>query len=346
MENTENSKIRIWHDRSNCITEGFPQYTENFTDVQLEHMWTAREIRVEDDKHSIMTDMSEAERYGVMSTLSLFTNYEVFAGKEYWTNRFLQIVKGPEFEAMGVTFGSVELAVHKPFYQKINKVFNLDNEEFYSAFTKDPVLAERMECISNIVDHKNDLISLGGFSMVEGAILYSAFAFLRSFQANGKSKIKKTVAGNTLSAMDEGLHSMAGATVFRHLTKECLEDGIYEERYGKQEDVEAELYKLARLIREHEHLICERIFEKGEIDGVTVEDLKAFVDHRLNEVLVSLGLEPIFEVTNNNIADWFYKSITSFTMIDFFNATGAQYVRSWNEEDFVFEPEENQEGIE
>lgn len=340
-----NTKIRIWHDRSNCITEGFPQYTEKFTDVQLEHMWTAREIRVEDDKHSIMTDMSEAERYGVMSTLSLFTNYEVFAGKEYWTNRFLQIVKGPEFEAMGTTFGAVELAVHKPFYQKINKVFNLDTEEFYQSFVNDPVLVERMKCISDIVEHPNDLVSLGGFSMVEGAILYSAFAFLRHYQANGKSKIKKTVSGNTLSAMDEGLHSMAGATVFLHLTKECLEDGIYEQRYGKQKDVEAQLYKLADIIREHEYLICEKIFDKGEIEGITVNDLKAFVNHRLNEVLISLGLEPIFEVENTNIADWFYKSITSFTMIDFFNANGAQYVRSWKEEDFVFEDEEEQEGL-
>jgi len=336
-------KTRIYEDRSNCVTEAFPQYTEKFTDVQIEHMWTARELKIEDDKHSIMVDMSEAERHGIISTLKLFTKYEVSAGEEYWSNRFLKIVKGPEFTAMGMTFAAVELAVHKPFYQKINKVFNLDSEEFYSDFEHDPVLKARMKFIGSVVDHPNDLVSLGAFSMVEGAILYGAFGFLRHFQANGKSMAKKTVTGNSLSSLDEGLHSQAGATVFRHLTKECLEDGIYEQRYGSQAEVNRQLYEVADTIYLHEQQIIDRIFSKGKIEGITAEDLQDFVRHRLNECLLALGLEAVYEVNDNKIAEWFYKSVSGYTMIDFFNSAGAMYVRSWYEEDFNFEPLEEKE---
>jgi len=332
-------KTRIYEDRSNCVTEAFPQYTEKFTDVQLEHMWTARELNIEDDKHSIITEMSEAERYGVINTLKLFTKYEIAIGEEYWSNRFLKIVKGPEFTAMGLTFAAVELAVHKQFYQKINQAFNLDTEEFYEDFSHDPILKHRMQFIGEMVDHPNDLVSLGAFSLIEGAILYSSFAYLRHFQANGKSKIKKIVAGNALSALDEGLHSTAGAAVFRQLSQECLEDGVYEQRYGAKADVEKAMYSVADSILEHECRIADRIFDKGAIEGITADDLKQFVRHRLNECLTALGLESRYDAGENKIAGWFYKSISGFTMIDFFNASGSQYVRSWSDHDFEFEAE-------
>ena len=44
-----------------------------FANDQLEVFWTADEINVDNDIHSIRVDMDEAERHGTLTTLRLFT---------------------------------------------------------------------------------------------------------------------------------------------------------------------------------------------------------------------------------------------------------------------------------
>ena len=65
------------------------------------------------------------------------------------------------------------------------------------------------------------LKSIAVFSMIEGAILYSSFAFLKHFQAEGKNKLVNVTAGINFSVRDENLHSMAGAWLFKTLLAEC-----------------------------------------------------------------------------------------------------------------------------
>lgn len=329
-------KVRAYEDRRGKIVEAFPQYSQQFTNKQLAGTWLPEEVKLHKDKQNIMVEMPASSRHGIQYTLKLFTKYEMFAGEEYWSNRFIKIMKGPEFTRMGTTFAAFEQAIHKPFYQKINEIFGLDTDEFYEEYANDPVLKERMDFIDSIVNHENDLVSLGAFSMVEGAILYSSFAFLKHFQANGKSDAKNVVAGVNFSQVDENIHSLAGATCYRHLMNDCVEDGILEQRYGKREDIEQQLYKIAETIYEHEAYIADRIFDKGPIKGITATQLKNFVKSRLNECLHNLGLKSLFVVTYNPIKEWFYDDINSYNVIDFFNSTGSQYTRKWIEDDFDY----------
>lgn len=333
QENQEQKRPRIWHDRSDKVVEAFPEYSELFSDKQLQHVWRAEEIKVEKDKQNLLVEVSEAQRHGVHTTLSLFTQYEVYAGEDWWNGRFRSIVKGPEFTRLALVNAMTEIAVHKPFYQKINKVLGLDTDEFYVEYIKNPILVERINFIDSIIENSNDMVALGGFSFVEGAILYSAFGYLKSFQANGNNDIKTIVSGINYSLVDEGLHAIGAATVYRHLEKETLEDGVYEQKYGKQEEVQKQLYELAQKVYEHEIQIIGMVFEKGK-QHITPEELIAFVGARLNECLRNLGLEPIFSEEGDTISGWFYKNITSFVMHDFFNSLGSQYTTSWNEEDF------------
>jgi ribonucleoside-diphosphate reductase beta chain len=329
--NTE--KARIYHDRSDKVVEVFPQYSELFSEKQLQHVWRASAIAVEKDKQSLLVEMSPAQSHSIITTLSLFTKYEVYAGEDWWNGRFREIVKGPEFTRLALVNAMVEIAVHKPFYQKINQVLGLDNDEFYSDYVKNPVLVDRIAFINSVIENDNDLVALGGFSFVEGAILYSAFALLKSYQANGQNHIKTIISGINYSLAEEGIHAVAAATVYRHLEKETLEDGVYEKFYGKQSEVQEQLYELAKVVYEHEAKIIDMIFEKGDLH-ISKAELLAFVAARLNSCLSNLGLNPIFDTTGDTISDWFYKNITSFVMHDFFNSGGSQYTATWNEEDF------------
>lgn len=332
---------RIWHDRSESVVEAFPQYSDLFSDKQLQHVWRAAEIKVEKDKQSLLIDMTEAQRHSIMTTLSLFTTYEVRAGLDWWAGRFMSIVKGPEFTRMALVNAMAEICMHKPFYQKINQVLGLDTDEFYKEYVKNPILVQRMEFIDSVIEHENDMVALGAFSFVEGGILYSAFSLLKSYQANGMNEIKTVVSGVNYSLADEGLHAVGAATVYRHMEKETLEDGVYEERYGKQEEVQKKIYELARVVYEHERQIIDMLFEKGPLH-ITANELLAFVGARLNECLMNLGLQPIFDTTGDTISEWFYKNITSFVMHDFFNSLGSQYTTTWIEDDFDLDECENE----
>src|SRR3546814_20157290 len=92
----------------------------------------------------------------------------------------------PEIQRMASVFGMFELNVHAPFYDKINKTLSLDNEEFYNGYVHNETLKKRMEFIDSLVNHHDDLVSLGCFSLIEGAVLYSSFAFIKHFKTRGK----------------------------------------------------------------------------------------------------------------------------------------------------------------
>jgi ribonucleotide reductase beta subunit family protein with ferritin-like domain len=76
---------------------------------------------------------------------------------------------------------------------------HIDTPEFYLSFKQTPAMLERMKHINEIIDHESDLVSLAGFSMVEGVILYSSFAFLKHYQSQGKNKLLNVVRGINFS---------------------------------------------------------------------------------------------------------------------------------------------------
>jgi ribonucleoside-diphosphate reductase beta chain len=306
------------------------QEVEQFTQKQLSIFWLPDEVKVEKDVQDVLVNMTESEKHGVTTTLKLFTKYELKAGAEYWTGRFKRRFPRPEFQEMAATFGMFELAVHKRFYQKINELTFLHTDEFYNSYSEDPILKARMDFIDEIISDKDDLVSLAGFSMIEGAILYSSFAFLKHFQQQGKNKLLNVVRGINFSVRDENLHSLAGAWVFLKL----LEELNPSEEYRKE--LENRIFAMAFALYEHECRIVDMIFEKGNIPGITAHQLKNFAMSRVNEVLKNLGYDKLEEVKYNPIAEWFYKAINSYTFNDFFSGMGAQYHRDWNEEAFIW----------
>lgn len=298
-----------------------------FSETQERIFWTANEINVEKDLQDLRVNMTEAESHGVITTLKLFTLYELVAGNEYWLGRILRTFPRPEIQRMAATFGFFELNVHAPFYNKLNEALLLNTDKFYNSYVEDETLVERMDFVDKYVNHKNNLISVGVFSMVEGAVLYSNFAFLKHFQAKGKNKLLNTVRGINFSVRDENLHSEGGAWLYHTLRGE-LGVGV--------EELSEELIGAARAIYEHESRIVDMIFEKGEMEGITAEQMKVFIKSRVNLCLERLGLKPIFEVSNNIIADWFYDNINAVSLNDFFSGVGNSYNRDWDEHGFVW----------
>lgn len=92
------------------------------------------------------------------------------------------------------------------------------------------------------------------------------------------------------------------------------------------------LKELVANVREHEFQIVDMIFSKGEIEGITVTQMKNFIDSRINLVANNLGYTAVApRHTHNPIADYFYDGINNYIFTDFFAGLGREYSRNWDE---------------
>jgi ribonucleoside-diphosphate reductase beta chain len=299
-----------------------------YAEAQQDIFWTSTEIDMEKDLHGLKTDLTEAEYHAVTESLKLFTLYELKVG-DYWLDYVFKTFKRPDIQRMASVFGFFELNVHAPFYNKINEVLGLNTDKFYTSYKQDEDLKARMDWLDNEFG-KDILYNVGLASMIEGAILYSNFAFFKHFQTVGKNKLTNLCAGINFSVRDENLHSEAGAWLFKTLLGEW--DLPYEEKakyYDKFAKAGNQIYK-------HECKIIDMLFSKGAIKGITAEQMKHFMQSRINLVLGQLGAKPLFNVTYDPISGWFYKNITDGAFHDFFIKQGNNYNRDWIEERFVW----------
>jgi ribonucleotide reductase beta subunit family protein with ferritin-like domain len=297
-----------------------------YAEAQQDIFWTANEIEMEKDLHGLRTDLSEAEFHAVTESLKLFTLYELKVG-DYWLDYVFKTFKRPDIQRMASVFGFFELNVHAPFYNKINEVLGINTDEFYESYKKDKELKARMDWLDNQFGD-DVLYNVGLASMIEGAILYSNFAFFKHFQAQGKNKLMNLCAGINFSVRDENLHSEAGAWLFKTLLEE-------EGRVDRVELFER-LREAGRAIYKHECKIIDMLFSKGNIKGITSEQMKHFMQSRINLVLEQLSIEKLYTVTYDPISGWFYKNINSGSFHDFFVKQGNNYNRDWREGGFIW----------
>ena len=187
----------------------------------------------------------------------LFRKYEDGVAR-FWTDVYADYFKAPECQEGASVIGMVERAVHERFYDKINKVFGTDTDEHYLSYLQDPIFKERAKWLGETLKGDDKHLTCLVYGLVEGVSLFSMFALLRSFQANGYNKIATTVKGTKQSALDELLHSEYLATSFNYLYAELgysLEsdtnyyDKLLEQTYSV---VENEKYIITQLIGDKE----------------------------------------------------------------------------------------------
>ena len=321
--------LRIKTPTESYVLTDYPEAID-FAEKQNGVFWLHNEIKVEKDKQDLLVNMTPAEKHGVITTLKLFTKYELLVGTEYWGDVIAKRYPRPEIQRMANAFAFFELNVHAPFYNKINEELGLATDEFYTSYVNDPILKDRIDFIDGILNNDSELLSLAGFSLIEGAVLYSSFAYLKHFQSQGKNKLMNVVRGINFSVRDENIHAEAGAWLFKTLAKEL---GYTAQHY---EHIYKQIIEIAQKVYEHEARIIDMIFEKGSVEGISAHQMKEFVKSRINECLKRLGIDKIFTVKYNPIAEWFYKGINDFQFNDFFAGMGNQYNRNWEKAGFIW----------
>jgi ribonucleoside-diphosphate reductase beta chain len=228
---------------------------------------------------------------------------------------------------MAMMFGSQE-TVHAVAYSYLNETLKLED---YEAFLHEPATANRFDNLVSYSgsDRTSIARSLAVFSaFAEGVSLYSAFAVLYSFQL--RNLLKGIGQQMKWSVRDESLHSKMGCQLFRHMCEEdktllgsCREDVI----------------KAAETMVELEVKYIDKMFEMGDIEGISANDLKQFIKKRANEKLVELGYVDLgsyfaYDAKASSNLDWFYHLTGGVTHTDFFAIRPTDYSKAGENEDY------------
>ena len=305
------------------------EYPEYYTEgwlKQAQAFWLHTEISMSGDVKDWNEKLTDKEKSLVGNILLGFAQTEC-AVSDYWTQKVVGWFPKHEIQQMAMMFGSQE-TIHAVAYSYLNETLGLED---FKAFLHEPATAKRFE---NLVAYEGNsprgiASSLAIFSaFAEGVSLYSAFAVLYSFQM--RNLLKGIGQQMKWSVRDESLHSKMGCRLFRHM---CEEDNQLLEL------CRSNVIKAAEDMVQLEAMYIEKMFEAGEIEGISSYDLINFIKKRANEKLVELGyvdLGSYFPFNPKAAAnlDWFYHLTGGVTHTDFFAIRPTDYSKANEGEDF------------
>jgi len=132
------------------------------------------------------------------------------------------------------------------------------------------------------------------------------------------------------SVRDESLHSKMGCRLFQHM---CEEDDQL--LHLCREDIITAAETMVKL----EVKYIDKMFEMGDIEGISSNDLKHFIKKRANEKLVELGYVDLgnyfaYDKQAAGNLDWFYHLTGGVTHTDFFATRPTDYSKANEGEDF------------
>ena len=310
----------------------YPKLLE-LSNKQIEQqMWFASEVRVEEeDRLEMLYKLTPLQQKVVKAILPMFRKYEDNVA-DFWIDVFMRYFLSHECKEGAVVIAMIERAVHERFYDKINKVFGTDTDEHYLSYLQDPVFKERAKWLGETLRNKDKHLVCLVYGLVEGVSLFSMFALLRSFQANGYNLIATTVKGTKQSSIDELLHSEYLATAFNYLYQEkgiSLEDDAY--YYEKL------LEQTYNVVDNEKYILTQLIGDVGSFNGVSIEKYFELIEYLANVYFIRLGCKklPFPEVTESDLYSWFVSTSVGYADPDFFGkGLGKEYETAWNKEGF------------
>jgi ribonucleoside-diphosphate reductase beta chain len=304
------------------------QWAYDYWFKQQNAHWLHTEINMQNDVADWREHLNEEEKNVIGNILKGFTQTECEVG-DYWSSYVPKWFPVPEIKMMAQTFGAFE-TIHANAYSYLNDTLGLDN---FEAFLEDEATMAKLKVLMDVDPDTTDLTeiarSIALFSAAaEGIQLFSSFAVLLSFRKSNRL----TGIGQQMifSVKDESTHSEAGCKIFRTIIEENPE--LWTEELRKS------VYDGIHYAIQSEFTYINKIFELGDLETITKEQLKNFMYDRANRKLVELNLKPIYNVNKQllNEMEWFYILVSGEQQTDFFANRETGYSKpneDWNDSD-------------
>ncbi|WP_430614654.1 ribonucleotide-diphosphate reductase subunit beta [Flavobacterium sp. JP2137] len=293
-----------------------------FTEAINKSYWVHSEVDFTADTQDFHSHLTKSEQIAIKHSLLAIAQIEV-AVKSFWGNLYHHFPK-PEFNGLGSTFAECEFR-HSEAYSRLLEVLGY-NDEFEALLTI-PVIKERVEYLSQVLENANSndrkkyVVSLILFSLlIENVSLFSQFAIILSFtRFRGLMKNVSNIIAWT--SIDEQVHANAGIYIV-NVIREEFPDFFDEELVNHIREVVTHSIDI-------EKNILEWIFENGEIDIVTKENLLNFMKFRVDESMRKIGLKDIYGITAEQYKPmaWFEEEVFANSLDDFFAKRPVDYTK-------------------
>ncbi|MEM6378737.1 MAG: ribonucleotide-diphosphate reductase subunit beta [Bacteroidota bacterium] len=313
--------MSIFDKRINYKPFEYPEVLQ-FSEAINKSFWVHSELDFTADVQDFHSQLSANEKEIVKRSLLAIAQIEV-AVKSFWGDLYHHFPK-PEFNGLGSTFAECEFR-HSEAYSRLLEVLGYNSE--FEKLIETPVIRKRIDYLSNALrhtkseDHKKYVFSLILFSiLIENVSLFSQFAIILSFtRFRGVMKNISNIIAWT--SIDEQVHANAGIFIVNTIRKEFP-------NFFDEETI-AELRSVVAHSIEVEAEILDWIFEGGELDAFSKENLLNFMKFRVDDSLSKIGLEKIFFVSDSNYQPlaWFEEEVFANSLDDFFAKRPVEYTK-------------------
>ncbi|TWP48533.1 ribonucleotide-diphosphate reductase subunit beta [Lentzea tibetensis] len=278
----------------------YPLFYERFRDA-IKNTWTVEEV----DLHSDLADLnklSEAERHLVNRLVAFFATGDTIVANNLVLNLY-EHVNAPEAR-LYLSRQLFEEAVHVQFYLTLLDTYlpdENDRAEAFAAVDTIPSIRAKAEfcykwidSISSLTqletrdDRRSFLLNLICFAAcIEGLFFYGAFAYVYFLRSRGL--LNGLASGTNWVFRDESMHMAFAFDVVDTVRREepdLFDDELHEEvRQMLREAVDAEVQFAEDLL-------------EGGVAGMSVADMRSYLEHVADRRLQVLGIEPIYGSKN------------------------------------------------
>jgi ribonucleoside-diphosphate reductase beta chain len=305
--------------RMNILPYEYPSLLA-YKDAIRHSYWIDTEFNFTTDIDDFKTKISDQEREVIKRAMLAIAQIEVNV-KTFWADLYKRMPI-TEIGDVGMTFAESEVR-HKDAYARLIRILGLEEE--FKHVVEIPAIKDRIAYLTKYLDgtrskdNKMYAKSVLLFSLfIEHVSLFSQFLIMMSF--NKEKNLFKGIS-NVVEATskEEEIHGNFGSELINIIKEENPD--WFDEEFENLIDSACKKAYIAEI------KILDWIFEKGELEFLTKETIKNFIQNRFNNSLQRIGMKPVFEVDFIEIEKtlWFDVEITSTKEGDFFYKKQIDY---------------------
>lgn len=310
----------LFDPRKNLKPYEYPELVRYKTAIRQSY-WLEDEFNLTQDVQDYFLS-SPKEKSIIKNTTLAIAQVEVSV-KTFWGDLYAHIPK-PEVGGVGYTFADSEVR-HSDAYSELLEQLGLNRE--FDRINEIPALNDRVDYLTKYIkgakskSQKEYALSLLLFSVfIENVSLFSQFLILMSF-----NKYKNTFRGvsNIIQAtsQEETIHGQFGMALINIMREEYPE--WFDDEFNNR------ILNACKKAYKAESKVLDWIFEEGELEFLPRQLVDNFIKDRYNKSLMSVGLEPVFEVDEEELVkiQWFDEEITATSHVDFFSKRPTTYTK-------------------
>ena len=295
-------------------------WTQDFIEAMHNGFWTVREFNFQSDIQDFRVSLTDQEQSIITRALSTIGQLEISV-KKFWA-KMGDNLPHPSIIDMGYVMANVEV-VHGDAYERLLEVLGI--EDSFEEILKLDMIKGRVNYLRKHLhkfhsDNKKQFIySLILFTLfVENIALFSQF-YTIGFFSRYKNVLKDTNKQVEYTSREENLHAMIGIKLINTIKEEYPE--IFDE------ELETKIMYEATEAVKYECQIVEWIVNGYDHDKLNSTLLKEFIKNRMNESLIQIGYNGVFDVDHELLSKttWFDEQVLGNNMTDFFHSRPVEY---------------------